>query len=218
MIIEHLSSCATIATMIITSNGHHSIKLQTGDIVIAVNPVSKDSKLKSTKFGADVALVSINHPDFNGAEDMAFGDKVPFVIKGAGEYEVKGIFIKGFISSSHYDDGEYVNTIYSVMMDGMHVCFLGAHGDEKVSDDAIEAMTDIDILFVPVSKDTLSPNVAHKIALNLEAKIIIPLGEPAMITAFLKEAGADKPQKFDKFTVKKKDLDGKQGEVMLLEA
>lgn len=203
--------------MIITPNGHHSIKLQTGDTVIAVNPVSKNSDLKSTKFGADVALVSINHPDFSGAEDMTFGEKVPFIIKGAGEYEVKGVFIKGFISSSHYDDGEYVNTIYSVTMDGLHVCFLGAHGDEKVSDEAVEAMTDIDILFVPVSKDTLSPSVAYKIALNLEAKVIIPLGESGVVASFVKEAGIEKPQKLDKLTVKKKDLDGKQGEVMLFE-
>lgn len=214
--IENLSCCVTMSTMIITSNGHYSIKLQTGDIVIAVNPVSKDSDLKSTKFGADVALVSINHPDFNGASDMAFGEKVPFIINAPGEYEVKNIFIKGFLSKSNYNDGEYFNTIYSVMMDGLHVCFLGAHGEEKVSDEAVEAMTDIDILFVPVSKDTLNPNVAHKIALNLEAKVIVPLGEDDMVKAFVKEAGSEKPEKMDKYTVKKRDLDGKQGEIVLL--
>jgi L-ascorbate metabolism protein UlaG (beta-lactamase superfamily) len=202
--------------MIITSNGHHSIKLQTGDIVIAVNPVSKDSKEKSAKFGADVALVSINHPDFNGASDMSFGEKVPFVITGPGEYEVKNTFIKGFLSSSHYEDGEYFNTIYSVMMDGMHVCFLGAHGEAKVSDEAVEAMTDIDILLIPVSKDTLSAAEAYKIAVNLEAKLIIPLGDPTLIKAFLKEAGAEKPQTTDKLTIKKKDLEGKQGDIVLL--
>ncbi|HYC34551.1 MAG TPA: MBL fold metallo-hydrolase [Candidatus Paceibacterota bacterium] len=204
--------------MIITPCGHHCIKLQTGDTTIAVNPVSKDSELENAKFGADVALVSINHPDWSGASDMSFGEKVPFVISGPGEYEVKNTFIKGFLSSSHYDDGEYINTIYSVTMDGIHVCFLGAHGEDKVSDEAVEAMTDIDILFVPVSKDTLSASGAYKIAVNLEAKIIIPLGDEAMIKAFVKEAGSQKPETVDKLTLKKKDLDGKQGEIVLLSA
>lgn len=209
---------AILVAMIITPNGHHSIKLQTGDTIISVNPVSKDSSHKTAKFGADVALVSINHPDFNGAADMTFGEKVPFIISGPGEYEVKNTFIKGFLSQSKYDDGEYNNTIYSVVMDGMHVCFLGAHGEDKVNDEAVEAMTDIDILFVPVSKDTLSASNAYKIGVNLEAKIIIPLGDEAMVKAFVKEAGADKPEKTEKLTIKKKDLDGKEGEIILLSA
>ncbi len=204
--------------MIITPNGHHSIKLQTGDTSIAINPASKESVNKSGKFGADVALVSINHPDFNGASDMSFGDKTPFIITGPGEYEVKGTFIKGFLSQSKYDDGEYLNTIYSISMDGMHVCVLGAHSEDKVSDEAVEAMTDIDILFVPVSKDTLSPSQAYKIGVNLEAKIIIPLGDDSMVKAFVKEAGSEKPQVTDKLTLKKKDLDGKQGEIVILAA
>lgn len=204
--------------MIITSNGHHSIKLQTGDTVIAVNPISKDSDLKSTKFGADVALVSINHPDFNGADDMFYGDKTPFVIKGAGEYEVKGVFVKGFNSSSHYDEGEYNNTIFSVSMDGLHVCFLGALGDTKLSDEAVEALIDIDVLFVPVSKDTIAPNDAYKLAISLEPKIIIPLGDEALIKTFIKDGPSAKPEEMDKLTIKKKDLDGKQGEVVLLKS
>lgn len=204
--------------MIITSNGHHSIKLQTGDTVIAVNPISKDSDLKSTKFGADVALVSINHPDFNGADDMFYGDKTPFVIKGAGEYEVKGVFVKGFNSTSHYDEGEYNNTIFSVSMDGLHVCFLGALGDTKLSDEAVEALIDIDVLFVPVSKDTIAPNDAYKLAISLEPKIIIPLGDEALIKTFIKDGPSAKPEEMDKLTIKKKDLDGKQGEVVLLKS
>jgi L-ascorbate metabolism protein UlaG (beta-lactamase superfamily) len=201
--------------MIITSNGHHSIKLQTGDTVFAVNPISKDSTFKSTKFGADVALVSINHPDFNGATDMTFGDKVPFVINTPGEYEVKGTFIKGFLSKSSYDEGEYVNTIFSITMDGLHVCFLGATSDTKLSDEPLEALTDIDILFIPVSKDTLSSNDAHKLAISLEPHIIIPLGDEKMIATFVKEAGGKKPEEVEKLTLKKKDVEGKVAEIVL---
>lgn len=207
-----------IALMIITTNGHHSIKLQSGDTVLSVNPISKNSKLKSTRFGADVVLVSINHPDFNGFAEMSFADRFAFVINAPGEYEVKGMTIKGFMSKSNYDDGEYLNTIYSVNMDGIHVCCLGALSEDKVSVEAMEAMNDIDILFIPVSEGTLNPSDAYKISVSLEAKLIIPFGDDAMIKSFIKEAGVDKPETVDKITIKKKDLDQKQGEVILLKA
>ena len=89
--------------MIITYLGGEFVKVQFGDTTIAFNPISKESKLPTAKFGANIVLSSLNHPDMNGAEQVSFGDKQAFAIKGPGEYEVKGIFIKGFASSSGYD-------------------------------------------------------------------------------------------------------------------
>ncbi len=59
--------------MIITYHGGEFFKVQFGDTVLAFNPISKDSKLKSSRFGADIALVSLNHPDMNGVESRVFG-------------------------------------------------------------------------------------------------------------------------------------------------
>ncbi len=33
----------------------------------------------------------INHEDFNGVENAAFGEREPFIIYGPGEYEVKEV-------------------------------------------------------------------------------------------------------------------------------
>src|SRR3984885_5824382 len=98
--------------MIITYLGGEFIKVQFGDTVLAFNPISKDSKLKTSKFGADIVLSSLNHPDMNGVDQISFGDKKPFVISGPGEYEVKGVFIKGLPSESNYDGEKRINTIY----------------------------------------------------------------------------------------------------------
>ena len=84
--------------MIITHYGGEFFKIQFGDATLALNPVSKDSKLKPTRFGADVALVSLDDPDFNGVDQIGFGEKMPFIISGPGEYEINGIFIQGFSS------------------------------------------------------------------------------------------------------------------------
>ncbi|MEK7556865.1 MAG: MBL fold metallo-hydrolase, partial [Patescibacteria group bacterium] len=73
--------------MVITYHGLESFKVQFGDTVLAFNPVSKDSKLKTAKFGADIALISMHHEDMNGAEQVSFGEKKAFVVEGPGEYE-----------------------------------------------------------------------------------------------------------------------------------
>src|SRR5450631_1774437 len=94
--------CYISSTMVITHYGGEFFKIAFGDATLALNPISKDSKLKPSRFGADVALVSLNHEDFNGVEQIGFGEKTPFVVSGPGEYEIKGIFIKGFLTKSNY--------------------------------------------------------------------------------------------------------------------
>jgi hypothetical protein len=100
--------------MIITYLGAEFVKVQFGETILAFNPISKDSSLKTSKFGADIVLSSINHPDMNGVDLVTFGDKKPFAIGGPGEFEVRGVFIKGLPSESEYDGEERINTIYTV--------------------------------------------------------------------------------------------------------
>lgn len=209
--------------MVITHHGAEFFKVAFGDTTLAVNPISKDSKLKGARFGADVALVSLDDPDMNGAAEVAYGERQPFVIAGPGEYEVKGVAIKGFLSSSTYRGKERVNTIYFITLEGMNLCFLGALVDKNLPQEAREAFEDIDILFVPVGGDgVLTPAEAHNISILLEPKLVIPMhyegvGEKGALAAFLKEEGAD-AQPVDKLTLKKKDVEGKEGEVVVLSA
>jgi hypothetical protein len=210
--------------MIITYQGVEFFKVQFGDTILAFNPISKESKFKPTRFFADVALVSANHPDFNGVENLSYNSKDPLVISGPGEYETKGVFIKGFQSKTNYGKTEKINTVYTVVLEGMTLCFLGALSDEKLSPEFMEAIEDIDILFLPIGDDgVLDVAKANKLAVTLEPKIIIPMhyGEVGMENAlkkFLKEAGEEGVKPVDKLTIKKKDLEGKEGEVVILEA
>lgn len=202
--------------MILTYHGGQFIKAQSGDTVVAVNPISKSSKLKSTKFGADIGLISMNSADFNGVDEISFGEKKPFIAVGPGEYEVKNVFIKSFASEGVDGKERKINTIYSVSFDGMNLCFLGALSNSELSDEALEGLTDIDILFVPVGGDTLPPAKAYKLAVSLEPKLIIPLGDDSDIKLFVKEGSDGASEKLDKLTLKKKDLDGKNGDVVIL--
>lgn len=196
-------------------------KVQFGDTVLAFNPVSKDSKLKTTRFGADICLVSLRHEDFNGVEQIGFGEKQPFVVEGPGEYEVKGVFIKGFESHSSYDKKDRINTIYLVTLEGMNLCFLGGLDTKELPSEMIEVLGDIDILFAPISgAGMLSPADAYKVAVKLEPKVIIPMGADEAeskdaLKTFLKEGGSAATP-VDKYTVKKKDLEGKEGDIIVI--
>jgi L-ascorbate metabolism protein UlaG (beta-lactamase superfamily) len=208
--------------MVISYLGGECIKVSQGDLTLAFNPPSKDSNLKMSKFGADIALVSLDNEDFNGTENAAFGEREPFIINGPGEYEVKGVAVRGFGSESSYG-GKGINTIYSVALEGMNLCFLGALGSVSLPPAAKQELDNIDILFVPIGGDgVLSYDDAYKLAVQLEPKAIVPMhygdiGGKDALKLFLKEAGKDvKP--VDKLTVKKKDLEGKDGEIIVLAA
>lgn len=207
--------------MIITHYGRQHFKLQVGDLTVAVNPVSKEGNGKVARYGADVCLITTNHPDYNGQEQVEHGGKVPFVIKGAGEYEVAGIFIKGFATETPLKEGKTVktfqNTTYILTLDGIRITFLGAL-HEALRPEHKEIIDETDILFVPVGGDdvTLNPYDAHKLSVSLEPKLIIPMDyNEQTIPVFLKEAGAEKVEPLEKLTVKKKDIEGKLGEVVL---
>lgn len=210
--------------MVITHHGGQCFKVVFGDTTLAFDPVSKSSKnLAPVKFGADIAFVSLNDPDMNGVEQVAYGERQPFVIDGPGEYEVKKVTALGFPTVSTYGGKERNNTIYFVELEGMNLCFLGALGMPALPQEAREAMDDIDILFVPVGGNgVLTPSEAQALSVKLEPHLVIPMhfsggGEKDALKQFLKEAGEDvKP--IDKLTVKKKDLEGKEGEIVVLSA
>ena len=204
--------------MVITYLGGQCFKVSHGDLTLCYNPPGKDSSLKSIKFGSDIVLSSQNHEDFNGVENASFGERAPFVIEGAGEYEVKGVAVRGFASDTNYGGKKAINTIYSVTLEGMNLCFLGSLNSTTLPPAAKEALDDIDILFVPIGgKGMLDYGDAEALTVQLEPKAVIPMHyDASTLKSFLKEAGAEGVKPQEKLTVKRKDLEGKEGEIIVL--
>jgi len=211
--------------MVITHHGGQCFKVTFGDLTLVFDPINKGATLPSVRFGADIAFVSRNHPDMNGVGEVTYGDKVPFAITGPGEYERQGVVVQGFLSKSKYGlakgEEEAVNTIYSVKIEDMTLVHLGALIDTDLSREARENIDEIDVLFVPIGGDgVLTPAVAHELAVSLEPKIIIPMhwsgiGQQGALEKFLKESG-NGSEKVDKLTLKKKDLIGKDGSILVV--
>jgi hypothetical protein len=209
--------------MIITHLGGESFKVSFGDTTLAFNPISKESKLKSTRYGADIALITLEDNDCNGADQASHSDREPLVIRNPGEYEVRDVLIKGFPTVSMYGGVERINTVYLVTLEKMLILFLGALGTRELPKELKETLDNIDILFVPIGGDgVLTPEDAHKLAVSIEPKVVIPMhygdiGGKDALKAFLKADGTTESiRPLDKFTVKARDLEGKQNEIVVL--
>jgi L-ascorbate metabolism protein UlaG (beta-lactamase superfamily) len=205
--------------MVITHHGGQCFKVTLGDLTLVFDPVSKKSALEPVRFGADIALVSSNAPDYNGIEEATYGDKKPFVIDGPGEYEYRGVEAQGFLTAGF-------NTVYAVALEGMTLVHLGALAQKELSKEAREAIGEIDVLFLPVGGPSagsgqagvLGSKEAHALASSLGPKIIIPMHyDAASLKTFLKEEGGA-TEDVEKLALKKKDVAEKDGAIIVVRA
>jgi L-ascorbate metabolism protein UlaG (beta-lactamase superfamily) len=206
--------------MVITHHGGQCFKVSFGDTTLAFDPVSKKSKLPTVKFGSDIAFVSLNDDDFNGTDQVGLGTKEPFVVWGPGEYEFGNVTARGYGVKTIYKGVERYNTIYQVRLEDINMIFLGALSEPEIDPKILGEFGDVDILFVPIGGgDVLDVPAASKLAVKLEAKVIIPMHyTDTALKAFIKEAGAEGAETLDKLTIKKKEVSEREGDIIILKA
>ena len=201
--------------MVIQYFGLGFVKMSLGEEILAFSPMSKTADFKGPQFGANVALVPLADKNYNGVEQVTYASRDPFVAAGPGEYEVNGTFIKGIASAG--PEGR-INTIYSVVFDNMHVCHVGALARLEISGEMKEAIGDVDILFVPTcGNGVLDEAGAYKVVGALSPKIVVPMyhaGGKDNLAKFFKECGEDAVKPVDKLTIKHKDLEAKDSEII----
>lgn len=200
----------TYKTMIITWYGQSCFKIQTKDIVLFTDPFDKKIGLRPPQGKADVITVSHDHYDHN---NVAAFKEPDFIIDTPGEFALKEINIQG-IESFHDKEGKEKNTIFTIEAEEIRICHLGDLGT-ILSDEQVEKIGNIDILFVPVGeKVTLSMHDLMKVISEIEPKIVVPMHYkiPGLSVdlekedKFIKEIGIT-PVKDNKITIKKKDLE-----------
>ncbi len=161
--------------MNITWYGHSCFRLESKDLSVLIDPFSPQIGLRPPKIKDGIILVSHQHPDHNNIEGMP---DESFLAKGPGEYEVKGIFIKGIPSfhdkSQGHDRG--LNTIYSIKVEDLTIVHLGDFGQDKLTEEQIEKIGEIDILMIPIGGTyTINYKEAVEVIHEIEPKIVIPM-------------------------------------------
>jgi L-ascorbate metabolism protein UlaG (beta-lactamase superfamily) len=210
--------------------GHSCLKITTKpagrateEVVIFLDPFDRSIGLRPPQGHADVVFVSHNHHDHNNV--TALKDD-PVVIDAPGEYSAKGINAIGIDTFHDKKEGAERgrNTVFVIESEDLRVCHLGDLGADLTSQQ-IEELDGIDILFVPVGgKYTLDGKEAANLVRKVEPKIVIPIhykikGSTEEISdekKFCGEMGNCPKEKISKLNLKKKELEEKNMEVILM--
>lgn len=199
--------------MTISWFGHSCFRIESKDGSILIDPFSKEIGLRPPKIKDDLVLVTHQHFDHNNTEGAEPGT---FIIEGPGEYEKQGVAVRGIFSYHDNSEGKErgINTIYCLKTEDIKVCHLGDLGQDKLTDEQVEAIGDIDILMIPVGGNyTIGAKQATGVITQIEPKIIIPMHYkvPGLTVdidgpeKFLKELGLE-AEKVEKYKVTHKTL------------
>lgn len=211
--------------MTISWFGQSCFRIEAKEGSILIDPFDKKIGLKPPKIKDDLVLVTHEHYDHNHLEDLS-GQEL--VIRGPGEYERKGMAVQGILS--YHDDAQGaergLNTIYRITAEEITLCHLGDLGQQKLTDEQVEQIGEVDVLFVPVGGHfTIGAKEAAEVISQIEPKIVIPmhyrlpgLTIPELEGAekFVKEIGLA-PEKTDKLKLSHKTLPVEETKLVVLE-
>jgi L-ascorbate metabolism protein UlaG (beta-lactamase superfamily) len=114
---------------------------------------------------------------FTGRHDGSELPDVKMIIDMPGEYEVSSLSITGIPARSHMDEDEKsTNTTMYKLVSGDTSYLVTGHVFPNLTDDELEALGLVDVMFVPVGGNgyTLDPVGALKLIKAIEPKIVIP--------------------------------------------
>ena len=199
--------------MVISFYGEGCFKIQSGDMVLLVDPINPSSGLTQPRFKFDISLQTLSSLASLENEGMGKKENDGFQIIGPGEYNIKDVDISG-IGLINGSSDKFIKSIFIVMIEGIKMCFLG-HISEIPEADVLEKLEEIDILFIPAGgKPFIDQKLAVKLIKQIDPKIVAPsfykipgLKRPAEdLKIFIEEGGYKKAEQQEKLTIKKKDL------------
>ncbi len=141
-------------------HGQSGFTLKGNGATLVLDPYSD---LKLPKLKADV--VTMSHKG-----ELHSDVEVSTVFDWPGEYESKGILIT-LVATDEKEE----NLAAHFEIEGVKICHLG-NLNEKLSDAALEAIGDVDVLLIPVGgEETLDSKAAHEVVEQLEPRVVIPM-------------------------------------------
>lgn len=199
-------------------------------ITIVIDPFDSKLGLKIPSLKADILLITHQHNDHNNKAAVDGSPASPagklFLIEGPGEYEIKGVSVQGIPAFHDNSQGKERGgmTIYTIGAEEMRLCHLGDLGQKELTDEQVEEIGEIDILFVPVGGHPLDAKAASEIINQIESRIVIPMHynlpgikpENETLDKFLKVMGVEKTEPQEKLTIKQKDLPEEETKVIVM--
>lgn len=188
-------------------------------IILVIDPFDKSLGLRVPKIESDILLLT--NPS-QKIEDIKEKIGQPFLINQPGEYELKGVFVKGVAS---FSGEEVLNIIYKIEGEKIKVCHLGALSQKELTSEQLEEIGEVDILIIPVGGGlVLSSKTAAEVISQIEPRLVIPMFYkiPKIklnlegLDKFLKVMGTQKIEPQKKLKISKKDLPKEETEIIVL--
>lgn len=197
---------------------------QNDEIKIVIDPFDQSLGLRIPKLDASILLVSHDHHDHSNIKAVS---GTPFLIEGPGEYEVKGIYIKGIPAFHDNSLGKERGrvTIFTIETEEIKVCHLSDFGQTELTEQQLEEIGEANVLMIPVGGVyTIGPKEASRIINQIEPQIIIPMHYhiPKLkyklegLDKFLKVMGLKNPEHLNKLSIKKRDISEEKTKVIVL--
>jgi len=206
--------------------GQNCFKIQGSDAVLITDPFSKEIGLKPPKTAADIVTIS-NHNYKHNNLKIVKGN--PFVIDGAGEYEVRKTVINGIDLSCDSNGKTLRNVAYSIEMNEIRIFHLGDLKQKSLTNTQLEKIGQIDLLFIPIGGAfTIDWKQASVIINQIEPSIVVPMSyktpdllgdmsnELDTADSFCKEYGISMDNAVNKLVVKKNDLSQDEVRIILM--
>lgn len=205
--------------MFITWLGQSCFKIQSRDVRVITDPVSKKSGLKIPRL-ANADLITVSNPEYDPGKlktDV-------LMIDGPGEYEAKQVFVKGI--AVEHENGNPHNTVYWIEMECITMGHLG-NLNGTLTDQQLESLEGLDILFVPVGGNgVLDAKKASEVISQIEPRVVIPMHykitglneKRDAIDNFKKALGVNSAEKVEgRFSIKKQELPQEDMQVIILQ-
>lgn len=217
--------------MIINWYGEGCFKIQTGGLTLLTDPFESAAGLTPPRGKTDAVfktLTSWPTPMADGktaaqkGEPRSENEREGAEIRGAGEYEVKGVEVRGFPLLKESSD-KFFKTVYKITAEEITCGFLG-HLNGELSPEATENLKEMDLLFLPAGgKPFLNQEAAAKLIKQLSPKIVIAsffkipgLKRTSSDWKALAEEMDQKPEVMEHLTVKKKELREQKGTKLVI--
>ncbi|MFN2568018.1 MAG: MBL fold metallo-hydrolase [Candidatus Dormibacteria bacterium] len=154
--------------MDVTFHGSSCVRLRGREVQVVVDP--HDSALRTLGKASPELIVrteGATRPELL----RPHGDGSPQEVSGPGEYEVRGVRVRGIPSSP-------IATIMQIELDEVRVVALGAL-ERVLTEDEIDSLGKVDLLLLPVGGgDALGASAATKLVNAIAPAVVVPL-EPA---------------------------------------
>lgn len=193
--------------MHITWHGNYTIKIQSGDTTLVIDP--------HASFRGKGDLVALSNPANPNMSHISGVQGEPTLLTTAGEYSVKDMTLHAL---GWHDDGGNEHTIQRWDIEKLVLLHLGDL-DRELEPRELQELerTAIDILFLPADGEKLPLKLAATIATTIEPRILIPINFTDL-KSFAKEMGLEAIKPEPKFIAKAGKLPVDEMQTIVLKA